>query len=189
MQPCRSGSLDRSVEPESINHLFGPTRDLNDAGEICASPRIKIDDRVVRVLQRLDPRMPGVDRDGAELDRVKKGKQISADDSALLLSLIGLYHLDPDLGRRSLRGILLVEALPVDSVGKSFENERAILDRWKYEVLDARVVPHHVALGVLLLRKENLVQVGDLERFSTAEVESSVSTSVLDRRELPHDGF
>src|SRR6267154_4804422 len=181
MQPCRSGRLDRSVEAEPIDYLLCPTRDLNDAGEICARPRIQIDNRVVRVLQRRNSGMPWVDGDGTELDRIKKREQIAADDPALFLSPIGFYQLDPDLRRRSLRRLLLVEALPIDSIGESLENERPILDRWKDKVSDARVVTHHVTLGVLLLRKEDLVQIGDLERFSAAEVESSSSAGLLNR--------
>src|SRR6266550_4209195 len=180
MQPCRSGRLDRSVEAEPIDYLLCPTRDLDDAGEICARPRIQIDNRVVRVPQRLNSGMPWVDGDGTELDRIKKREQIAADDPALLLTPIAFYQLDADLRRRSLRRLVLVETLPIDSIGESLENERPILDRWKDEVGNARVVTHHVTLGVLLLREEDLVQIGDPERFSTAEIESSGSASLLD---------
>src|SRR6266850_624332 len=189
MQPRRSGRFDRRVEAEPIDYLLCPTRDLNDAGEICALPRIQIDNRIVRVLQRLNPGMPWVDGDGTELDRIKKREQIATDDPALLLSPIGFYQLDADLRRHRLRRLMLVEALPIHSIGESLENERPILDRWKDEVSDARVVTQHVTLGVLLLRKEDLVQIGDLERFSTAEVESSSSADLLDRGELPQDAF
>ena len=129
--------------------------------------------------------MPWIDGDGAKLDCVKQCEQISADNPRQLLSTLGFYHLDPDLGRRILRSFLLVEALPVYSVGESLQNERAIPDRRKNEVRDARVVPHHIALRVLPHGEKDLVEVGDLEHFSAAEVESPVAAPFLDRRELP----
>src|ERR1035437_1666582 len=131
--------------------------------------------------------MAWIDGDGAQLDGVKRREQISADNPRLPLSTLGCYHLDPDIGRRILRSFLLVEALPVYSVGESLQYDRAILDRRKNEVSDARVVPHHVALRVLLLREKDLVEVGDLERFSMAEVESPIPAPFLDCRKLPHD--
>src|SRR4029077_20402276 len=103
MQPCRSRRLDRRVEAESIDYLLYPTRDLNDAGEVCTRPRIQIDDRVVRVLKGLNPGMPWVDGKRAELDRIKKREQIAANDPRLFLYLTGFYQLDPDLRGRSLR--------------------------------------------------------------------------------------
>src|ERR1700737_927190 len=115
--------------------------------------------------------MPRVDGNGSELDRVEKGEKISPDDPGLFFSVVGFYHLYTNLGRGGLRRLLLVEALAVDPIRETLQDERAILHHRQDEIGDARVVAHYVALRVLLLREKDLVQVGDLESSSVSEVE------------------
>src|SRR6266550_5499878 len=128
--------------------------------------------------------MPGVDGDGAKLDGIEKREKISTDDSWLLLAAVGLYHLDAHFLRSRFRGLLLVEALAVDSVGKSFQHQRSILHRWEDEVCNARVIAHHISLGVLLLWKEDLIEIRDLERLAAAEIQRPLSSRFLDGLEL-----
>src|SRR5207237_6369410 len=103
--------------------------------------------------------VPGVDRDGAELDGVEECKKISSDNPRLLLAAIGFYFLDPDFAGRRLRSLLLVEAFAGNAVGETLEDERAIQNRRKDERGNARVIPHHIPFGVLLLRENYLVKV------------------------------
>src|SRR5580765_5901374 len=100
--------------------------------------------------------MQWIHRDGYELDRVEQSEQVSANDSRLLLPALGLNYLDPDVGRGRVRAFVLIEALPIDSVGESLQNKWAILNRRENEARDARVVPHHISLRVFLLREKNL---------------------------------
>src|SRR6266550_1466023 len=184
MQPRGSRSLDGGVKSELIDDLLGPAGNLNYAREVRSRSRIEVDDRVVGVFKRRNARMPRINGDCAQLDSIEQGEEIPTDDSWLLFSTVGPYYLNPDARRRGLRGFLLVEALTVDSVGEPLENQRPIPDRGKDEVRDARVVTHHVPLGVFLLREENLVEVRDLELFSTAEVEGAISALFLECRQL-----
>src|ERR1700694_139230 len=172
------------MEPETADYFLRPTGHLNDTGKVGARPRIQVDDRIIGELQRLNPRMPWVNRDSPELDRINEGEKVSSDYPPLFFSAVGFYQLDPDLGRGSLRRLLLVEALAVDPIRKSLQDKGAILHDWQDEVRDARVVAHYVALGVLLLREKDLVQVCDLERLSATEGEGTVAALLLNRCQL-----
>ena len=59
-----------------------------------------------------------------------------------------------------------------------------VLDGREDEVRDACVVPHHIPLGVFLLREENLVEVRDLEFFPAAEVQVAIYAFFFERRQL-----
>ena len=68
--------------------------------------------------------MPRIDRDRAELNRVEKCEQVSADDAEVrrsaLVSMVSTRH------SADVTGVLLVEALAVDAVGESLQNERPV---------------------------------------------------------------
>src|SRR5438045_7626888 len=147
------------MKPETINDFPCPTPNLNDTSEVCARSRIQINNRIVGVIQRLNSRVPGVDRDGAELDGVEERKKISSDNPRLLLAAIGFNFLDPDFAGRRLRSLLLVEAFAGNAVGETLEDKRAIQNRRKDERSNARVIPHHIPFGVFLLGAKNLVKV------------------------------
>src|SRR4026208_2063175 len=91
------------------------------------------------------------------------------------------------VGARCCERLLLMQPFPVDPVREPLEDERTVLDRRKDELRDARVVPHDVALRVLLLREKNLVEVRDLEVLPAPEVERAFPAFFLDRSQLCMD--
>src|SRR5205085_9287566 len=66
---------------------------------------------------------------------------------------------------------LLVKRLAADAVREPLHHERPIGDRRQQEWRHASVVRHEVALGVATLRKESLVEIGDVEPLIAAEVQ------------------
>src|SRR4030088_1683402 len=114
--------------------------------------------------------MPRIHRNGAQLNRVQQRQQVSADVARLFLAVLRLDGLNAYAGRSRVRRFLLIETLAVDSVGESLQDQRAVLHCRKNEVGDARVEAHHVALGKLLLGKEDLVEVRDFESFAPTEI-------------------
>src|SRR6185436_20500093 len=136
------------------------------------------------VLQVRQVRMPRIHGNGAELDRVEQCEKVATDVTRLFLSAIRYNLFDAHFGRRIFRGFLLVEALAVDAVGKSLEDERTVLDRRQDKVSDAHVVTHDVALRVLLLGEEHLIEIRDFQNLAAAEVEASTTAGLFDLAEL-----
>src|SRR3954471_6543883 len=128
--------------------------------------------------------MPRIDGNRAQLDRVEECEKVSADVAWLLLPTIRDDGLDPHFGRRGVRSLLLVEALSVDSVGKPFQHEWPILHCRQDEICDARVEAHHIALGVPILGKEDLVEIRDLEGLAATQIEGAFAAFRLDLGEL-----
>src|SRR2546423_5599064 len=106
--------------------------------------------------------MPGIDGDGAQLDRIEKSEQVTPDHSRLLLAPLSLDQLYAHFRRRRFRSLLLIKAFAANTVGKPLENEGPVQNCRKDEVGDPDVVPHYIAFRVLLLRKEDFVEVGNL---------------------------
>src|SRR5512140_1781076 len=121
--------------------------------------------------------MPRIDRDAAELNRVKQGAEITSDDAEVRRSAFGVNRFSANVVWR-LAGILLEERLAGYTIWKALENERPICHHRQYEGSDRGVVTHQIALGQFLLREENFTKIRDID-FSMRVDPHRTSAAVL----------
>src|SRR6185295_13331464 len=100
--------------------------------------------------------MPRVDRDGTQLDGVKQRQQIAADVARLFLAALGFNGFDTDSSRCRFRRLLLIEALAVDSVRKTLQDEWPIFHCGQDQVRNARVEAHTSPLVYFSFGKNTL---------------------------------
>ena len=63
--------LSAALQSVRVELLLHPARDIDDAIEGRARPRVEIENRVVHRVERTDARVPGIDGDAADLHRIQ----------------------------------------------------------------------------------------------------------------------
>ena len=170
---CRPSEPDvfgKPVDLHAIELFLDPLRAIEDLRERRARLRIEIDRDLIRRIQIVHRRKPRVHRDRRELRHVEQRLQRSADQPRR--HVVVRQRLDAHARRHRLRRAMLIEGRPVDAVRQPLHHERPVVDDRKNERRDLRVEANQVALGLLDLRPEDLVEVGDLERVAVGQLES-----------------
>ena len=102
-------------------------------------------------------------RDRAEVDEIDECLDVVRDevlDVALRVLAPDRDRLDP-VGHETWR-ILLIEGFPVDAVGKARQHHGAVFEIRQQPGRDGSVILDEIALGVLLFRPEDLVEIREL---------------------------
>ena len=171
------------MQSEVIQLVAHPQRDVDDAPERGARTRIEIDDRVIRVAHGLHTRVPGIDRDGAELHDVEERCQVTADEAALRLEAVVGDRLDAHARRRIVGCSLLIERHSADAIRKPLHDQRAIGYRGQQVRRHAGVIRHQIALRVASLREKTLVEIGNLELLVGAQLQYTHAIIALELRD------
>ena len=127
--------------------------------------RIEVEEEVVGMLHVLATGMERVHLDAAQVDDVEQGGRVVDDQvidhSGLRVLRQHLAAMDP---LRRVRGCgLLVEERAFRAVRHAFHRQRASVEVGADQVGHVPVVREEVSLRVLLLRPEDLVQVGEAQ--------------------------
>ena len=153
----------------AIELFLDPSRAIENLRERRARLRIEIDRDLVRRVQIVHRRKPRVHRDRRELRHVEQRLQRSADQPRR--HVVVRQRLDAHARRHRLRRAMLIERRPVDAVRQPLHHQRPVVDDRQDERRDPRVEANQVALGLLDLRPEDLVEVGDLERVAVGQLQ------------------
>ena len=160
VQPGRAGGLRVRSEPEPVHDLLHDERDLAHELPRVAFARVEVDQQVVRPLDVLDARVPGVQLDAAEVDHPGERSGVVDDREDRRVPGRKLHELLADeVGVR--RHALLVEEVAVDPVRVALHVERPAADVVQRARRDLEVVRDEVALRQPGLREEDLVRVRD----------------------------
>ena len=181
MQAVGAGGLRHADRAERVELVANPARHVEHALEGHALGRIEIEGAVVGELGMLHAREPRILRDRGELRRVEQRLQVAADDLRPLFD-------DADDGGadagRHLGRAMLIERLARRRRWEIASSPAADRHRRQHERRDLDVVAEQVALRQLLLRPEDLVQVGDLQAVAVGQLEDAVLACLFERREL-----
>src|SRR5688572_22044700 len=132
--------------------------------------------------------MPRIDGDASELDRVEKGRQVSANHSQVRRATLSLDFLGANCFRR-FAGVLLEERRSGHTIGEPLHNQWTVCHHRKYERRDDGVVAHQVALRELVLREEDLAEIGDVHGYAGSHLEPCLPTLGLYLVQLRDDAL
>src|SRR2546429_111031 len=162
VQAGRAGGLRICRQLEVVEHLLDDERDHQDVLPLIVRRRVEVDQHVVRALDVVHPRVPGVQLDAAEVDHPGKRRRVvdhredggvpAGEADELLPDIVGV-------GRHA----FLVEEVALDPVGVALHVKRAPADMVERARRNVDVVLDEVALRQAAPREEELVRVGDLD--------------------------
>src|SRR6266576_2502692 len=126
--------------------------------------RIEIDQAPVGLREIVDATHPHVERDGAEVHEIDERLDVVAHE----VGDVALGVLTPDRNRLDPVGhetgcVFLIERLAVDAVGIARQHDGPVRDIGQQPRSHRAVVLDEIALGVLLLRPKDLVEVRELD--------------------------
>ena len=164
VQPLSSGRLHEGPEIERVQSLLHLQRGVHGVDHL-ARVRVEVEADPVGPVEILDPAVPGVHGDAAEIRERELRFELPAHHG--VRDAAAVFHGD---GRRVLRHpgglLLLVKALAAHPVRTALQGEGAIVDVRLQARKDALIEGDEIRLRVPLLGPEDLVGVrdGDGER-------------------------
>ena len=151
------------MEAELVHHLLDDHRDLAHVRPRVPLARVEVDQQVVRPLDVVDPRVPRVQLDAAEVRDPREPGGVRDDGE---VRVPPARKVDPERVqpvRMRLRNALLVEEKPVHAVRVALHLHRPAAHVVEHAGRDVDVVLDQVALRQPGLREEDLVQVGEAD--------------------------
>ena len=145
-------------EAELVHHLAHDERDLADVRPLAVGRRVEIDQQVVRPLDVVDPRVPRVQLDAAEVDDPRQRRRVVDHREDRRVAARELDVLLADVIRVR-RHPLLVKELPVHAVRVAHHVEGPAPQVRERSVGEVDVVLDEVALRQAGLGEEDLVRV------------------------------